>query len=302
MTKTFRFRHVSEVVGGFVLLVLIALVVAVILIGHAQAWFEPTYSLRVKFPPEGSWGVQKGAQVVILGTPVGAVKEMLVNDDGSMEGILHIRGRFIRFIRSDSDAILKKQFGVAGDAFIEITKGSAAPIRSGGILPAPAKKDTELIELMEELLEQIRSATLPVLEQFRKAAEEYTGLASDFRKPTGHFQQLLGRFEALADGLEKGQGTAGKLLKDPATINGVNEAVAQVNTLLRQVETILADVKKASDDLPAMMLQTQDTVRDAEVLMQGIQKHWLLRSYMQPLAPSERIPPSEVTLPGGPQP
>jgi phospholipid/cholesterol/gamma-HCH transport system substrate-binding protein len=304
MSKPFKFRYVNEIVGGFVLLILMALVAGVIFVSRAQNWFEPTYKLRVKFPPEGSWGVQKGAEVVILGTTVGNVQEMLVADDGSMEGILDIKGRFIRFIRADSLATLKKKFGVAGDAFIELTKGSGLPLRSGSALPMPAKKDTELIELLQQLLEQVRSATLPMLEQFRKAAEEYTGLAADFRKQDGHFQQLLARVEALADGLEKGQGTAGKLLKDPTTVNNVNDAIAQVNksiaeinALLKSVDAILADVKKASGALPEMMLQTQDTVREAETLIEGIQKHWLLKKYVEQAAPSERIPPSTVALP-----
>ena len=305
MNKPFKFRYVNEIVGGFVLLIVVALVVAVVLIGRAQQWFEPRFDLRVRFPAEGSEGIQKGAEVVILGTQVGNVQEIIVKDDGSMEGQLQIRGQFVRFVRQDSQAILKKKFGVAGDAFVEITRG-IGPAIDDGRLPAAAKKDIELLQMMQDLLENVRTAILPLLEQVTKAAEEYTGLAADMRKPDGHLQQLLARLDEVATGLQKGEGTAGKLLKDPATIQSVDAAITNVtvtittvNERLRQIEAILADVKKTTGTLPETMLQAQDTLRETEVLIEGVQKHWLLRSYMEQAPSSERIDPADVRAPEG---
>jgi phospholipid/cholesterol/gamma-HCH transport system substrate-binding protein len=296
---------VNEIVGGFVLLIVAALLVGVVLIGRAQQWFEPRFELRVRFPASGSEGIQKGAEVVILGTQVGSVQEIVVNDDGSMEGQLQIRGQFVRFIRQDSQAILKKKFGVAGDAFVEITRGIGPAIEDGA-LPAAAKKDTELLQVVQDILENVRSAVLPLLEQVTKAAAEYTGLAADMRRPDGHLQQLLARLDEVAAGLQNGEGTAGRILKDPATIQSVNAAItnvtvtiALVNSRLREVEAILADVKKATGALPESLLQAQDTLRETEVLIEGVQKHWLLRSYIEQAPSSERINPADVRPPEG---
>jgi phospholipid/cholesterol/gamma-HCH transport system substrate-binding protein len=305
MNRPFKFRYVNEIVGGFVLLIVAALLVGVVLIGRAQQWFEPRFELRVRFPASGSEGIQKGADVVILGTQVGSVQEIVVNDDGSMEGQLQIRGQFVRFIRQDSQAILKKKFGVAGDAFVEITRGIGPAIEDGA-LPAAAKKDTELLQVVQDILENVRSAVLPLLEQVTKAAAEYTGLAADMRRPDGHLQQLLARLDEVAAGLQNGEGTAGKLLKDPATIQSVNAAItnvtvtiALVNSRLREVEAILADVKKTTGALPESLLQAQDTLRETEVLIEGVQKHWLLRSYIEQAPSSERINPADVRAPEG---
>jgi phospholipid/cholesterol/gamma-HCH transport system substrate-binding protein len=305
MNRPFKFRYVNEIVGGFVLLIVAALLVGVVLIGRAQQWFEPRFELRVRFPASGSEGIQKGAEVVILGTQVGSVQEIVVNDDGSMEGQLQIRGQFVRFIRQDSQAILKKKFGVAGDAFVEITRGIGPAIEDGA-LPAAAKKDTELLQVVQDILENVRSAVLPLLEQVTKAAAEYTGLAADMRRPDGHLQQLLARLDEVAAGLQNGEGTAGRILKDPATIQSVNAAItnvtvtiALVNSRLREVEAILADVKKATGALPESLLQAQDTLRETEVLIEGVQKHWLLRSYIEQAPSSERINPADVRPPEG---
>jgi phospholipid/cholesterol/gamma-HCH transport system substrate-binding protein len=308
MKKPFKFRYVNEIVGGFVLFVVTLLVTGVILAGLAQSWFAPKFKLRVSFPPEGSAGVQIGAEVVILGTTVGKVERIEVNDDGSMVGTLVIRGEFTRFIRQDTQALLKKKFGVAGDAFVELTKGNG-PVIEDGVLPSAAKKDTEILEMAQELVERVREALVPLLEQIRKAAEEYTGLAADMRKPDGHLQQILAHVEALAADLQKGEGTAGRLLKDPSTVENVNKTIESVNLTvlsvnerLRQLEAILTDIKKTTGALPEALTQTQDTLRETETLVEGIQKHWLLRKYVDQAAPSERIPLEDMRIPGEKEP
>ncbi len=303
MAKPFKFRYVNEIVGTFVLLIVAALIAAVFFVGHSQSWFEPKFSLRVRFPVEGAEGVQKGAEVTILGTRVGSVEQIVVNDDGSMEGMIVIQGPFARFVRSDSQAIIKRQFGIAGDAYIEITKGTGDPLR-GDVLPQTAVRDTEILEMLQELLKKIETATLPLLDQFRLAAKEYTGLAADLRSPDGHLQKLLAEMDKLAQGLEAGEGSAGKLLKNPETVDNLNRTIASINDtvlvlkdILEQTKAVVADVKATSSQLPAMMDQTEETIREAEVLMEGIQKHWLLKKYMNNARPADRIPPADVIPP-----
>ena len=257
MTKPFKFRHVNEIAASFVLLIAILLVAGVFVIAHAQEWFKPEYTLRVKLPPEGSAGIQKGAEVNILGTPVGRVDEVIVNDDGSMETVLKIRMRFTRFIRHDSKAILKKKFGVAGDAFMEIIRGSGNPLPDNSTLPAMAQKDAEIVELLQELVSQLQDSILPIMDQVQKAIAEYGGLAVDLRKPDGPLQQMLAHLEAVTAGLAKGEGSAGKLLKDPAMAEGVNDAVTSVNAALAELQKILADIKNTTENLPETAAQTR---------------------------------------------
>jgi len=296
---------VNEIVGAFVLLTGAALLVGVFFIGRTQGWFEPKFTLRVRFPEQGAEGVRQGAEVIILGTRVGSVEQIDVNADGSMQGVIVIRGPFARFVRADSKAVIKRQFGLAGDAFIEITKGTGPRLKNE-MLPSPAVKDTELLEMLQELVKKVESATIPLLNQLREAAKEYTGLAADLRNPKGHLQSLLARLDEMAQGLEQGKGSAGKLLKDPETLDNVNRTIVSVNAtvlslrdILEQTKVIMEDVKATSSELPTVMEQTEEAVREAEAVLSGIQKHWLLRKYMEKEPSSERIPPSEVMAPEG---
>ena len=96
MNKPFKFRYVREIVGSFMLLMILLLVGGVILAGRAQGWFEPTLELRVHMPDEGLAGIHKGSPIMTLGTQVGVVDDVHVNDDESLEVILSLKGDFIR--------------------------------------------------------------------------------------------------------------------------------------------------------------------------------------------------------------
>lgn len=292
MSKPFKFRYVNEIVGTFVLLVMLALVAGIILAGRAQDWFEKVHEIQLILPVEGSLGLQKGAEVQILGTSVGRVERIRVRDDGSMSGLMTVKGDFIRFVRADSRALVKKKFGVAGDSFVEITKGQGADL---GDEPAlVAVKDTELTEIAQDILKQIQDATLP-------AIQEYTQLAADLRSADGPLMKLLAHLEQITGALERGEGSAGQLLRDPAAAREIQRILAQVNAALAEVQEILADVKATTaqippmaakvgrevDDLPGTVVQTQETIREAERLIEGIQQHWIIRKYVpQPQVPA----------------
>jgi len=85
VSKPFKFRYVNELTGVFVIVIVALLVVGVLFAGRAQRWFEPVYELRIVFPPEGTFGLQKGAEINILGTPVGTVDRIEVTEGELVE-------------------------------------------------------------------------------------------------------------------------------------------------------------------------------------------------------------------------
>ena len=167
-TKPFKFRYVNEIAGAFVLLIVALLIVGVILAGRVQGWFEPRARITLLFPEEGSLGVQEGTRIQILQTTVGSVDKMIVQADGHMQAQARIKGDFYQwFVRQDSKALVKKAYGVAGETFVEISRGHGALLPKEGAKLTCAS-DVELIQLAQDILKQVRGAV-----------EEYTRLAAE---------------------------------------------------------------------------------------------------------------------------
>ncbi len=315
MSKPFKFRYVNEIVGLFVLLVLVLLITGIVLTGRAQGWFEPTYEIRVEFPEEeGSMGLRRGSEIRVLDTPAGYVQDIGPREDGVMEGTLHVRGRFFPFIRDDSTGVVMRTFAVAGDAYVEITRGRGERLPEEGAY-IPIVRDTELLDLAEALLDEVRATTVPAIEQLQRLLEEATALTVDLRDPEGDVQTMLASINRMIHDIEAGQGAVGKLLRDPEVAEEVAGLVTRVGDLLEEVQLILQDVNTATaqlprmtdrlagelEDVPGLVYQTQATLQETEVLLTGLQRHWLLRRYMDrdERPATDRLEPTWVVGAGG---
>jgi phospholipid/cholesterol/gamma-HCH transport system substrate-binding protein len=318
MKERFKFRHVNEITGIFVILVVVVLIAAIVWTARSQGWFRGTVSLQIVLPEAGAAGIRQGSEIYFLGTLVGTVSDVVVDTTGRMEARTSIRSDFFRFVRMDSSAVVKKKFGVAGDAYFEITRGQGQPL---------PKKNASIIcrdlpGTMETTIEEFRSAVLPVLEKLSvgldtwttlgeklsAGADAWTRLGTNLGESRQHLDILVGRLDRIIADVEQGKGTAGKLLTDPAIADDLKTILDKGNVSMDQLQTILQDVKAAgtnlsavsealateAKDLPGLVLQTQQTLYELERLIEGIQRHWLIRKYIEQRQPGTRIPPTEV--------
>ena len=307
MAKKFKFRYVNEIVGGFVLLVVLLLLAGVLVAGRAQHWFEAMYEIDLRFPPEGSMELQKGAEVMLLGAKVGSVQDILVDDAGSISGTMRVRGPFMRFVRADSIALVKKKMVVTGDAYIELTRGTGEALpRTGGEIEC--KKDTEILQMLEKALETLEMEAENTLRLVNTAIIEYTDIAENLNDPQGNLQQLLANVNGLLLDIRTGSGLPAKVLNDPALAKDVENIVAQVQELMTKINAMavelqatvaklppMADTLGAEvDNLPALTGDAQTMMRETSTLLDGLQKHWLLKKYM---GSDDAVRSEEVLLP-----
>jgi phospholipid/cholesterol/gamma-HCH transport system substrate-binding protein len=318
MKQRFQFRHVNEITGTFVILVVLVLIAALVWAAYSQRWFRGTVTLRIVLPEAGAAGIRQGSEVYFLGTLVGTVSDVIVAPTGRMEARTSIRSDFFRFVREDSSAVVKKQFGVAGDAYFDITRGEGRPL--------PKKNASivckELPGTMETAIEDVRRAVLPVLEKLSAGvdtwtalgtklsagADAWTALGTNLGETRQQLNRLIARLDGLVAGVEQGKGTAGKLLTDPAVADDLKIILDKGNVSMDQLQAILKDVQvagthlsavsealaKEAKDLPGLVLQTQQTLQELKRLIEGIQKVWPIRSHIEQGQPNTRIPPSEV--------
>lgn len=298
MSERFKFRRVNEITGTFVLLVLVALLAGVVWTGRSQRWFRSAVMLRVILPADGAAGIREGSEVYFLGTLVGSVSDVIVDTGGRMEAEANIRRDFFRFMRADSSAVVKKKFGVAGDSFFEITRGQGQPLpEKNASIPC----NEQLQSALEAAIEDIHRETLLVLKKAENGLDTWTVLGAGLGETRQRLDQVAVRLDDLARGLEQGKGTVGKLLTDTALADEVQGLVAQANGTLGRLRGMMTNLDAAAlnvrngtarlpaitdavaneaRDLPGLVQQTQVSMRELERLIEAMQRHWLLRKYV----------------------
>ncbi len=313
--QRFKFRHANEIAGAFVLVVAALILGGVIMSERSQHWFTPKFAFDVVLPEQGAFGLKRDNQVYILGFDVGAVDQIYVEENGRVRARIRIQADFERFVREDSVATIKKTFGVAGDSYVEISRGTGKELPETRPSIACLSSD-ELPGMMEKLLSELRQEIVPVLAKGGESLDAWTRLATNVNSTQGELRELLGRLNKVAEGLERGDGTVGKLLRDAALANDAqqllaearawlargNESLGQFDAAMKNVERGTARLPEIGEaiageakDVPGLVLQTQRTLHELERLIEGLQRNWLVRKHIPPDHPEgSRIPPGAV--------
>ena len=315
MKKRFQFRHVNEITGTFVILVVVVLLAALVWTGRSQRWFTSNVTLRIGLPEAGAAGIRQGSEVYFLGTLVGSVSDVIVDTTGRMEARAHIRRDFFRFVRADSSAVVKKKFGVAGDSFFEVTRGTGQPLPENN---ASILCKEQLQSALEAAVEEIRREVMLMLTNLNSGLDTWTRLGADLGGTRQHLDQLAVSLENIAAGVETGKGTVGKLMTDTALADEAQKLLARANEAMCQLQGVVTNLSVAvqnvqngtvrlpeiteavaneTKDLPGLVLQTQTSMRELERLIEGLQRHWLVRKYMNPTNPPPVRPLSETGVP-----
>ncbi|MGQ9663366.1 MAG: MlaD family protein [Kiritimatiellia bacterium] len=322
MARAAKFKYVNLISGTFVLAAVILLVIGIYVTGRAKGWFEGEFVLHTWFKTEeGAFGLQEGSEVRIRNLSAGRVGKIYPDEQGRLVTTFIIRNRFKPLLRRDAVARVKKTLVITGDAYVEIEPGRAQPVTGGEWIECV--KDTDLMDMAQKFVGDLQETLLPMLEDVKeilqhvngivRGLEEGKGLAgailrddalvvdaretirsvqglldetkksllpvqqilADVERAIGPIQatvtQTLQTAENLVVGLERGDGTAGMVLKDPAFAAQVRKSLERANSLLRE---------------------TQSTMVETTRLLQGIQRHWLLRRYV----PHPKITYADFTL------
>ena len=302
-SERFKFRHVHAITGTFVLIVVGVLVAALIMAGRSQRWFIGNVTLRVVLPEAGAAGIRQGSEVYFLGTLMGTVADVTVNPAGRMEAEVNIRRDFFLFVRADSSAVVKRKFGVVGDAYFEITRGHGQPLPEKD---ASIVCNEQLPSPLESAVDEIRREAVPALKKLSTGLETWTVLGSNLVASQARLDQLLERADGIAANLQNGKGTVGQLLTDPETadellslLQNANRAMNELQSTLTNLQQVSGNLQLASTNLPAisealgkeaegfpgLVMQSQTAMRELERLIDAMQRHWLFRKYVNKTNP-----------------
>ncbi len=267
----------------FVVLALIIVVAAILQSAFLEDLFRPQQKLRILLPESGISGLAPGATVDVLGTPAGAVEEIVIRPDESFYALVKIDERWTPFIRRDSRVLIQRQFGIAGAAYLEITRGKGAPLDwDYAVLSVdPASVSSESVN---DLLAQVRDRALPVVEETHRAITALADLIESLNNPEGPLQRALNDVAATTNAIGQGEGTVGRLLTDDTPVQQVivmldllYEQLADVGALIDSLAStsgefgvLAGSLNNRQSGLPAIIGSARGAIEDVRKAVPGI--------------------------------
>jgi phospholipid/cholesterol/gamma-HCH transport system substrate-binding protein len=315
-----RDRPRRILLGAFVSVAVVLFVVSMLQANALREWFNPSRNLRLVLPDEGLFGLSQGAKIEILGTTAGQITQIVIDPNEKIYAEAKIQPDMAPFVRRDSRGVIRKTFGVAGEAFLEITRGYGEEMDwdYAVLSAAPDRAPTDSIG---EIMEDVRSRVIPILEQTERAITALADLTESFANPEGSLQvmlveSLLGNANdtvaAFAPILEEIQTTAEQIASLSESINAQSKELPEINTrissILTSLDGVLRDLRKTSPELPkitrdvsaatasvpVLMGMTQQTLAELETLLRQLRSSWLLGGGGAPPSADARLPSREV--------
>ena len=185
-----RFRYANQFVGVLVLLTVLIFGMAFLFSGRVREWLDPGGRLKVILPSAGLFGLSEGSAVEVLGTKAGKVIRIVISPDQQMHAEVQIQSDMKAFVRRDSEAVIRKQYGVAGDSFLYISRGIGEPLDwKYAVITAVAERAPT--ESIGKILDDVRTKVFPILDDTQKAIHVFLTVVEELQDPEGNMQQLF---------------------------------------------------------------------------------------------------------------
>ena len=234
-----QLRHTDQWVGLLVVTTVALFVAAILHAGVLRDWFRPVSHLRMVLPATGGAGLAVGADVEILGTQAGVVQRIVINPNQQMYAEAEIADQARAFIRRDSKATIRRRYGVAGAAYVDVSRGTGAELDwNYAVIQAVTERDPT--ESIGTLIDQLRQKIFPILDDAGRSTK------------------------ALADVMErtrKGQGDVGRLLTDETMVRDIEAVVAQAGAALSDLTQIESELQLAARNVKDLSQRINPTSR-----------------------------------------
>lgn len=322
-----RLRHTDEWIGALVLAAVALLLIAALQAGVLRDWFKPTAELRLVLPSSGLAGLEVGADVEILGTSAGRVQEIVLDPSQQMYAMLEIDEQAAAFIRRDSKAVIRRRFGVAGAAFVDISRGTGEEMDwTYAVIEAVTERAPT--DSVSALIDEARQKVFPILDNANRVTQSLAEIAERINRGEGNVGRLLvddqmvreaeatvgsardavAALNVLMAELQKSAGNLSTLTEQVSGPDGVPAVLAQTDQSLTTLKKILDDVAVATQrmpaisknveggtaNLPSLLTQLQVTIQKLDQLVAQLQRSWLLGGGgAQPQEPKQ-FSPSQV--------
>lgn len=244
-------RPVNRRAGVVVLIAAVIFFAAVLQAGLLQNLFKSELELRVILPESGLSGLSVGSGVEVLGTSAGQVAEIVLDPETKFYAVVGIDESMKPFVRQDSKVFIRKQFGIAGAAYLDITRGVGPPL-DWDYAVLTAGEETAPTASVGELIEDVREKVLPVVDDTQRAIAAAADLLESLSDPSGSLQTALADLAQVSGKISAGEGNVGRLIVDDSLAREVEAVVAEARATVASFSTVVTNLEAASGDVAGM--------------------------------------------------
>jgi phospholipid/cholesterol/gamma-HCH transport system substrate-binding protein len=323
-----RLRYADEWVGLLVVAAVVAFLGAILHAGVLRDWFRPVSYLRIVLPETGVAGLSVGADVEVLGTHVGVIRQVVISPNQQMYAEAEIEDQARAFIRRDSQGTIRRRYGVAGAAFVDVSRGKGAELDwDYAVIQAVTERDPT--ESLGALIDQAWQKIFPILDDVGRSTKalsdimehaqkgegdvgrlltdetmvrdveaivaKASGIVSDLGQLVSELQSAAGNVKNLSQGINaRDGGVPGLLHRADVTLATLQQAMRDLALATQRAPQIVHSVELGARDLPGLLTQTQQTAHQLEELAIQLRGLWLLGGGGKASPQPTRLPTHEV--------
>jgi len=313
------FTRKEQLVGGFLLVLIIFTMVTLLVIAQGKGWFQSQKTYLVKF--RQGYNLRQGSLVKMFNAEIGKVAVLGITqtmEHPQVEVTLKVNEEYANLIRQDSVAEVVSPT-LIGSEYVEISPGSSGypKIEPYGTIPSRERKSVteHLAELASEENIQKVKHTLANLSQF---SEQLKNDEKVLLAALNHLDEVL-------KSLTEAKGTLGMLVMEKELYVRMNKAIEDWNKFFLEAKTVVVDlkptaenlgvfskslnqeieslkaivanIKSGSEELPDLMESATGAARSGKETMDAIKANPLIRMTAPPGAKSQTIHVEPRTLP-----
>ncbi len=202
--------------GFFVLMGLVLFLVAVFFIGSEKNMFSSTFELSTSFKDVN--GLQKGNNVWLSGVKIGTVRRVEIVNDSMVGVTMRIKEENRPFISKDATAFIGSD-GLVGNVIVIIEPGKMrSPVEEDGFIASGSKTSTQ-----------------DILNTLERTGQNVLSVTEDL--------------QAIAQQINSGEGTLGKLISSPELANNIEQTVASLETTGQRTARVTGELNQMVNKL-----------------------------------------------------
>jgi phospholipid/cholesterol/gamma-HCH transport system substrate-binding protein len=313
------FTRKEQLVGVFILVLVIFTIVTLLVIAQGKGWFQPQNTYFVEF--KQGYNLRPGSLVKMFNAEIGKVSDLGITQAMGFPQVkvtIRVFRESASLIRQDSVAQVVSPT-LIGSEYLEISPGSPGypKIEAYGTIPSRERKT--VMEYMAELVNQ------ETVQKVKLTVSNLVQLSEQLKNDEKAFLAAVNHANQVLVSLTEARGTMGMLLMQKDLYERMTQSLTHLDqfmveakgltgdfrptalnlqtfskSITQQIEplkAILANIRATSEDLPDLVDTATETARSGKEVLDAIKANPLIRLTAPKGAKSESIHVEPRTLP-----